>query len=264
MREEKMQLTQVVAALHLAIYGPTTEMVQSQTALKALVWRQNKIIPPGCAESVAAMLQDTPGYDISVTYVGPDQDTKLPDDLLNSADIFAYPGGTDVDDAWPYLQPLAQSMRNFVSSGGRYIGVCLGAYLAGADIDDEPGKGFDLLPGHATTDSETDQDGAQVMDPDEDTVIRVDYTWGSGPKAGQTVKDRDMYFQDGAVIDLPDRSLAKILGRYSSNGDVAISVSPYGKGFVGVSGVHLEADESWCESAHILIHWSSASTHCDP
>lgn len=201
-------------------------MARERTTLKALVWRQDKVVCTGCPVSLAAMLRHTPGYDISVTYVGPDQDTQPTDDLLDSADIFAYPGGPDVDDAWKYLKPHAQSARDFVSNGGRYIGMCLGAYLAGAGTEFAAGEGLDLLPGHAETGEETDQDGAQATDPEKDTVIGVDYNWGSGSKAGQTVKGRDMYFQDGAVIELPEQSPAKVLGRYSSNGDVAISVSP--------------------------------------
>lgn len=242
-----MQLTNITTLLLLPALALTAPMAQNTTTLNALVWRQKKVVCKGCAESVAAMLQDTPGYDISITYVGPDQKTKFTDDLLDSADIFAYPGGPDVDDAWKLLKPHAAAVRNFVCNGGRYIGMCLGAYLAGAGTDFAQGEGFDLLPGHAETGEETDQDGAQVTDPDANTVISVDYTWGTGPKAGQTVKNRDMYFQDGAVIELSDDADAKVLGRYSSNGDVAISVSKYGKGVVGVSGVHLEADQSWCK-----------------
>jgi len=227
-------------------------MSQDQATLKALVWRQDKVVSTGCPESLAAMLQDTPGYDISITYVGPDQDIQLTDDLLNSADIFAYPGGPDVDDAWEYLKSHAQAIRDFVSNGGRYIGMCLGAYLAGAGTDFASGEAFNLLPGNAETQEETDQDGAQVTEPDKDTIVAVDYTWGSGSKAGHTEKNRNMYFQDGTTIDMPQQCSAKVLGRYSSNGDIAISVSPYGKGFVGVSGVHLEADQAWCECTHLL------------
>lgn len=242
-----MQLTYTIIELLLVAKALAAPMARDQTTLKALVWKQDEVVCSGCPESLAAMLEDTPGYNISVTYVGPDQDTRLSDDLLNSADIFAYPGGPDLDGAWESLKPHAQSMRNFVSRGGRYIGMCLGAFLGGAGTDFAVGEGFDLLPGHVETGEETDRDGAQVTDPDKDIVTDVDYTWGSGSKAGQTVKNRDMYFQDGAVIGLPEKSSAKILGRYSSNGDIAISVSPYVKGFVGFFGVHLEADQSWCK-----------------
>lgn len=56
-----------------------------------------------------------------------------------------------------------------------------------------------------------------------------------------------MYFQDGAVIKLSPNASQTILGRYSSNGDVAAAVTSFGSGWVGLVGPHPEADRSWCE-----------------
>lgn len=38
-----------------------------------------------------------------------------------------------------------------------------------------------------------------------------------------------------------------VLERYSSNEVVAACVSGFGKGWVGLVGLHPEANESWCE-----------------
>lgn len=119
-------------------------------------------------------------------------------------------------------------IREFVSNGGRYLGVCLGAYLAGHT------PGFGLLPKHADTDSECEQKTAQVKN-DDDTIIQVDWKWSAGPKAGQTTKDRWIYFQEGAVIQgFRPSADAFILGRYSKSGGVAASVNRHGKGWVGL------------------------------
>ena len=47
-------------------------------------------------------------------------------------------------------------MQDYVAGGGRYLGFCLGAFLAGDD------PGFALLPSGVDTDAEIDQHGAQV------------------------------------------------------------------------------------------------------
>jgi len=93
------------------------------------------------------------------------------------------------------------------------------------------------------TDQEIKRRGAQV-DNEDDTVIEVDWTFSSG----KTDKKRWLYFQDGVVIKgFAAKTPGQVLGRYSSNGDVASSVTPYGKGWVGLVGPHPEADKTWCK-----------------
>lgn len=147
----------------------------------------------------------------------------------------------DLDENWPEMEPHRDTIRNFVSGGGRYLGFCLGAYLAGYT------PGFGLLPEGADTDSEISQPGAQVKS-EEDTVIQVNWTFGHGSRAGQTQRDVWLYFQDGAVLETPANITdAKILARYSSNGNIAALLTPFGKGWVGVVGPHPEATQDWCE-----------------
>lgn len=134
----------------------------------------------------------------------------------------------------------ARAVRDFVSGGGRYLGFCLGAYLAGSD------PGFDLIPDGDEVLNEIEQPGAAVTNIN-DTVIEVDWTFSTGSKAGETKKNRWLYFQDGAGFELAQGSRAKVLGRYSSNGDVAAILNSYGKGWVANVGPHPEADESWCK-----------------
>ena len=61
-----------------------------------------------------------------------------------------------------------------------------------------------------------------------------------------------MFFQDGAVMKLKgdvaeEANGTKILGRYASNGDVAATLTPFGKGWVGLVGPHPEATGDWCK-----------------
>jgi len=147
----------------------------------------------------------------------------------------------DLQKAWKEAKPYASDVRNFVAGGGRYLGVCLGAFLAGHS----PGLG--LIPKGDNVVREIDQKGAQVDD-EEDTTIQTDWTFSTGDKRGKTEKRRWLYFQDGAAFRLSSKSSAKVLGRYSNNGDVAAILSPFGEGWVANVGPHPEADETWCKS----------------
>lgn len=132
-------------------------------------------------------------------------------------------------------------MRDFVANGGRYLGFCLGGFLAGDD------PGFGLLPKGDKAVREIKQNGAQVRNTS-DTVIQVDWKFSTGEKQCDTEDGRWLYFQDGVALKLAKNSPAEVLGRYSKNGDVAATLSAYGKGWVAITGPHPEADQSWCKS----------------
>jgi hypothetical protein len=92
---------------------------------------------------------------------------------------------------------------------------------------------------------EIEEPGSQVQDED-DTIIQVDWEFSTGTKKGEKARGRWMYFQDGVALTLGKESPAVVLGRYSSTGDVAAFLSPFGRGWVGCVGPHPEADQSWC------------------
>ncbi|KAG5913063.1 hypothetical protein E4U42_001513 [Claviceps africana] len=162
--------------------------------------------------------------------------------MLAQAAVYAQPGGPDLGRAYRMLQPYEDDIRAFVSNGGRYLGFCLGAFLAGST------PGFRLLPDGVNATPERREAGAQVTGV-EDTIIQVDWTFRSpvGPFAtGDTAKSQWMYFQDGAVITgLSAGDNATVLGRYSSNGNVAATLTPFGKGIVALVGPHPEATPDW-------------------
>lgn len=196
------------------------------------------------AEPLAEFLRKSPRH-FKVRIVGPNEDEDLDEDSLEDADLLAMPGGPDLDDASDETKGAKRAIRNFVSDGGRYLGVCLGAYLAGHS------PGFGLLPKDADTDSECEQKGAQVTN-DEDAIIQVDWTYSHGEKAGQTHKDQWIFFQEGPCIKgFEESDTSFILGRYSKDGRIASTLSKFGDGWVGLIGPHPEADQSWCECSSI-------------
>lgn len=127
--------------------------------------------------------------------------------------------------AWVHMEQHAVSIREWVREGGRYLGFCLGGYLAGAT------PGFGLLPGDSAR--YISSRGAEI-DTTGNTVI--DVTWRG--------EDRSMFFQDGPFFVLRDGARTEVLARYR-NGTIAAVVTNFGSGRVGVVGPHPEADQSW-------------------
>lgn len=196
---------------------------------RALVYRGPASLP-GCPEAVADLLSSSV-WNFDVQFVGPDEELHLDESTLHSAALYAQPGGGDLDGAFAHLRRHVPAIQHFVRSGGRYLGFCLGGYLAGRS------PGFELLPGDA--DQYVAMRSAEVHTT-RSTVLEVDWS-------GQV---EEMYFQDGPYFSL-DRHYrryydcdASILARYS-NGSIAALKIDYAQGRVAVVGPHPEADESW-------------------
>lgn len=190
----------------------------------ALVYR-GPASTDGCPEAVAAALTRS-RWDLDVRFVGPREDLPLGPEVLGRAVLYAQPGGGTLRRAYRKLRHAAPDIRDFVAGGGRYLGFCLGGYLAGET------PGFGLLPGD--TDRWIDSPGADLRHPG-DAVATV--TWAGRP--------RQLFVQDGPWFDLdPDRGPAEVLATYG-NGLPAAVVAPFGRGAVGVVGPHPEATPDW-------------------
>jgi glutamine amidotransferase-like uncharacterized protein len=177
----------------------------------------------GCAEAVAGLLRGSPrGFD--VRYVG---SRDLTAGLLSGAAVYAQPGGGGLRPAWWRLRRHRRAMREYVAAGGRYLGFCLGGYLAGAT------PGFGLLPGD--TDQYITSAGATVTST-VDTLVEVEWRG----------RRRELFFQDGPAFSVD--STANVLARYP-NGEVAALVAGFGDGRVGVVGPHPEATDDWFDDA---------------
>lgn len=186
-----------------------------------------------CAQSAAALLKRMPNP-FRVRYCGPQESTPLSAAALADARLYVQPGGgDDVEAAWAHLEGSAGLIQDWVGGGGRYLGICMGGYLADSD------PGFAILPGD--TDGYIDSPGATVFGSG-DTVISV--VWRDHA--------RDMYFQDGPYFSLDENANATVLAGYD-NGTVAAAAADFGAGRLGVVGPHPEADESWYLDAGLPV-----------
>ena len=181
----------------------------------------------GCAESAAALVRQSP-LRFQVSFIGPAEDRPLTADGLSGVSLYVQPGGDgSVDDAVAALGlPAAEALREYVATGGRYLGFCMGAYLAGSD----PGLGL-LEPGDTRQYSQTP--GALVTGPEE-AVIEL--LWEGSASYH--------YVQDPAVILPSGVSGERVLSTFT-NGTANALVRPYHDGWVAVVGSHPEAERDW-------------------
>lgn len=187
-----------------------------------------------CSENVAKALHRlNPDYQID--YVGADEAIDITPKTLARYDLYVQPGGgQDIPGALRSLgEARSEAIRSYVANGGRYLGLCMGAYLA----DD---NNLGLIP--QALDTEAGRPGFEVTGID-DAAVRV--TWD-----GQA---DHVFYQDGPYF--PKASAAapyRTLATYR-NGDVAAARYAYQKGVVVLSGPHPEAGQEWFENAGIPL-----------
>jgi glutamine amidotransferase-like uncharacterized protein len=145
---------------------------------------------------------------------------ELENDFFNDVDIVAVPGGFGDSDSFEYLMRInGQRIRNFVASGGRYLGVCMGAYWADTDY-------LGLLDNIRVT--------QYIRSPGTDThrphAKEMPVQWNG--------ESTSMYFYDGCTYSGHGRH--DIVASYP-NGDPMAIVQDR----IGLIGCHPEADKHW-------------------
>jgi len=141
-------------------------------------------------------------------------------DFLREFDAVCFPGGMGDSDDFDEIfdETHISDVQTYVAEGGKYFGICMGAYWAGSNY-------FDLV-----TDLEVTQ---YITQPD--CEIKTD-----GPTVAQVYFDggeETMYFYDGCTILGED---VQVFARYD-NHDAMAAI----QGNVGMFGCHPEALTWW-------------------
>jgi biotin protein ligase-like protein len=180
--------------------------------------------------ALAAMLERSP-YQFEILTAGPDGETSVRSALARpDVRLYAQPGGAGDDEAAFRRQRKDKAaIRAYVADGGRYLGICMGGFLA------EPGF-FNIFAGRV--DEYYSAKGAAVTS-DDPAVVEV--TWRG--------ERRPLYFQDGGFM-VPKRKAAgvTVLANYPE-GRIAALVAAHGAGKVGLCGPHPEAPPAWYADA---------------
>jgi len=156
---------------------------------------------------------------------------------LKKADIIAFPGGIGNSGSFEeLLENRVDLVKEYLAKGGRYLGICMGAYWAGHYY-------FDIL------------DGVKPVQyiKRRDTEIKRSYatvaevTWKDHPET--------MYFYDGcALISKPHKQ--KVIATYANGDPMAIMQNR-----IGLIGCHPESSLSWYQQPYLKQHWHEFRHH---
>lgn len=140
---------------------------------------------------------------------------------LRAHRLLIVPGGNFVEMGKGLAPATAANVRNAVTGGLNYLGICAGAFLAG----NSPFNGLNLTKGVAFPFYVAEAHG-----------IRKAAVWVQS--AGEPPLQH--YWEDGPALT----GWGEVVGKYP-DGAPAIVEARVGEGWVILSGVHPEAPESW-------------------
>ena len=161
---------------------------------------------------------------------------EVEDVFFDDVDMVAFPGGIGDSDSWHrILKPNKKKVLNFVARGGRYLGICMGAYWAGSHY-------FNILDG---------VDAVQyITRPGTDTrrphAKALEVTWNGTSER--------MFFYDGCALigNGPRKSIAT----YANGDDMAIIQNR-----IGLIGCHPESEKFWYNYNYLKPHWHERRHH---
>lgn len=150
---------------------------------------------------------------------------ELEKDFFDDVDIVCIPGGIGDSESYRYLMKAHEDkIRQFVRRGGKYLGICMGAYWADKHY-------FDLLC-DVRADQYITRPGADTRRPHAKNQ-RV--LW-----KGEEYK---MFFYDGCAFSGMGLDTAKIWSLYPNGDPMAII-----QGRLGLIGCHPESEPHWYNS----------------
>lgn len=165
---------------------------------------------------------------------------EVKEGAFDSYDIVAFPGGIGDADSYDkfFRRKAGNAVADYVAKGGRYLGICMGAYWAGS-------RYFDILD---SVDAEQ-----YIKRPTAD--IRRPY--GTVATVQWRGRTEHMFFYDGCAL-VGDESKFDTIARYANGDPMAIM-----QGRIGLIGCHPESENFWYKKQYSYInkHWHRGEHH---
>lgn len=155
--------------------------------------------------------------------------------------LLCIPGG----DMYQYGQDLhilgAENIRNYISHGGAYLGICGGAYYTGREVYWQGAKlnmiSLELFPGITQG-----PDDNIVPYPDYG-MCKIDITDSLHPITATEADTAWILYYWGPAFFPDSNAAVDILGEYAIGGNGALCAFTYGEGRVFITGPHPEFEE---------------------
>ena len=158
--------------------------------------------------------------------------------FFDNVDIVAFPGGIGDSESWhKILKPNKKRVVEFVQNGGRYLGICMGAYWAGSHY-------FDILD---------EVDAVQYLKrPGTDTrrphAKSIAINWQGNPM--------NMFWYDGCAL-VGDNNKFETVATYANGDAMAIYQNR-----IGLIGCHPESEKFWYDGySWMRPHWHEREHH---
>ena len=160
------------------------------------------------------------------------------DVFFDDVDMVAFPGGIGDSNTWySILKPNKEKVIEFVQGGGKYLGICMGAYWAGSHY-------FDILD---------DVDAVRYLKrPGADTrrphAKNISIKWQGNPT--------NMFWYDGCAL-VGNKHKFQTIATYANNDPMAIIQKN-----IGLIGCHPESEKFWYDSySWMKPHWHGGAHH---
>jgi hypothetical protein len=176
---------------------------------------------PECSQDCVNGMTLALGNDYDIKTFGT---TEVNSNLLADVDIVAFPGGIGDSDSYDkfFRRRAENCIADYVANGGRYLGICMGAYWAGSYY-------FDILE---------DVDAVQYI---KRPTADIKRSYGTTASIDWKGIQQDMYFYDGCAL-IGDETKFKTIARYSNGDPMAIMQNR-----IGIIGCHPESQKYWYE-----------------
>ena len=163
---------------------------------------------------------------------------ELEDVFFDNVDMVAVPGGIgDADSFSNLFKYNADPVRKFVQRGGRYLGICMGAYWAGSNYLNILDS-VDAVQYITQTNTDTRRPHAKA----------IDIKWNGHP-------DR-MFFYDGCAL-VGNHKKFETVATYANGDSMAIIQNR-----IGLIGCHPESEKFWYNGySWMKTHWHNGRHH---
>ena len=180
----------------------------------------------------------SPGYNIKIF--------KTSDNIkevLTGTDCVAFPGGIGDSDSYYkfFKRRHGNAIADFVSDGGKYLGICMGQYWAGSNY-------FDILEGIEVT-QYIKRPTAEIKR-SYGTVAEITYE-------SDFSKDHMFFYDGGVILDTDIHSTYQVQARYKNGNPMALIQKN-----VGIIGCHPESEKFWYDMyPYIQNYWHHGRHH---
>ena len=183
---------------------------------------------PRCSiQSVNGIIKSLEEYYVFKTFTK----HEIEDGFFDDVDIVCFSGGIGDSDAYDFLfRENGDTIRKYIQRGGRYLGICMGAYWADHHY-------FNLL----------DEVTCEQYIRQRNTCTKRYYS--KAVECNWNGKSIRPFFYDGPAF-IGNENNFETVGRYKNGNPAAII-----QGRIGLVGPHLESQDFWYDKPYLERYW---------